>query len=188
MILAHINRIGTAHPPHDVHHPFLQFMTQGAAGGEGASGVRADGATFRHRSTVIPCCIRMAWWRLTRRSRVFPARRLSGHRRAHAGLRRARAGPGRAGGAALDLQGRAQDITHLIVASCTGFVAPGLDQLLARRLGLRPDLQRSCDRLHGLFRRRARLAHRPGDRAGRPDSPRAGGESRALHPAFAGDR
>ena len=41
--------------------------------------------------------------------------------------------------AALDLRDRAQDITHLIVASCTGFVAPGLDQLLARRLGLRPD-------------------------------------------------
>ena len=27
-------------------------------------------------------------------------------------------------------------ITHLVVASCTGFVAPGLDQIVARRLGL----------------------------------------------------
>ena len=40
-------------------------------------------------------------------------------------------------------RGARRDITHLIVASCTGFVAPGLDQLLARRLGLRADLQRS---------------------------------------------
>ena len=27
-------------------------------------------------------------------------------------------------------------ITHLVVASCTGFVAPGIDQIIARRLGL----------------------------------------------------
>ena len=35
------------------------------------------------------------------------------------------------------------EITHLVVASCTGFSAPGLDQILAKRLGLRADLQRS---------------------------------------------
>ena len=29
-----------------------------------------------------------------------------------------------------------EDITHLVVASCTGFVAPGIDQIIARRLGL----------------------------------------------------
>ena len=28
------------------------------------------------------------------------------------------------------------DVTHLVVASCTGFVAPGIDQIIARRLGL----------------------------------------------------
>lgn len=33
-------------------------------------------------------------------------------------------------------------ITHLVVASCTGFLAPGLDQILARRLGLSPDVER----------------------------------------------
>ncbi|HST35522.1 MAG TPA: type III polyketide synthase [Allosphingosinicella sp.] len=31
-----------------------------------------------------------------------------------------------------DLEG----VTHLVVASCTGFVAPGIDQIIARRLGL----------------------------------------------------
>ena len=30
-------------------------------------------------------------------------------------------------------------ITHLVVASCTGFVAPGIDQIIARRLGLLQD-------------------------------------------------
>src|SRR5262249_43475366 len=33
--------------------------------------------------------------------------------------------------------------THLIVVSCTGFFAPGLDQVIARALRLRPDVQRT---------------------------------------------
>ncbi|HEY0595158.1 type III polyketide synthase [Sphingopyxis sp.] len=33
-------------------------------------------------------------------------------------------------------------ITHIVVASCTGFVAPGIDQILARRLGLSPTVER----------------------------------------------
>jgi predicted naringenin-chalcone synthase len=40
---------------------------------------------------------------------------------------------------AIDKLGEQADlggITHLVVASCTGFVAPGIDQIIARRLGL----------------------------------------------------
>lgn len=33
-------------------------------------------------------------------------------------------------------------ITHLVVASCTGFVAPGIDQIIARRMGLAPSVER----------------------------------------------
>lgn len=33
-------------------------------------------------------------------------------------------------------------VTHLVVASCTGFIAPGLDQVIARRLGLSADVER----------------------------------------------
>ncbi|RPF70650.1 type III polyketide synthase [Aurantiacibacter spongiae] len=33
-------------------------------------------------------------------------------------------------------------ITHLVTASCTGFMAPGLDQVVARRLGLDPAVER----------------------------------------------
>ena len=33
-------------------------------------------------------------------------------------------------------------ITHIVVASCTGFVAPGIDQIIARRLGLADDVER----------------------------------------------
>ena len=34
------------------------------------------------------------------------------------------------------------EVTHLVVASCTGFVAPGIDQILARRLGLSDRVER----------------------------------------------
>ncbi|WP_443018901.1 type III polyketide synthase [Sphingomonas sp.] len=34
------------------------------------------------------------------------------------------------------------EVTHLIVASCTGFVAPGIDQRIAQRLGLKPSVER----------------------------------------------
>ena len=33
-------------------------------------------------------------------------------------------------------------ITHVVVASCTGFVAPGIDQIIARRMGLSPSVER----------------------------------------------
>jgi predicted naringenin-chalcone synthase len=33
-------------------------------------------------------------------------------------------------------------ITHLVVASCTGFVAPGIDQIIAARLGLATNVER----------------------------------------------
>jgi predicted naringenin-chalcone synthase len=35
-----------------------------------------------------------------------------------------------------------EGITHLVVASCTGFVAPGIDQIIARRLGLSASVER----------------------------------------------
>jgi predicted naringenin-chalcone synthase len=37
----------------------------------------------------------------------------------------------------------AQSITHLVVVSCTGFFAPGLDLALVQRLGLGPQVERS---------------------------------------------
>ncbi len=34
------------------------------------------------------------------------------------------------------------EITHIVVASCTGFVAPGIDQIIARQLGLSSSVER----------------------------------------------
>ncbi|HEV2600184.1 type III polyketide synthase [Sphingopyxis sp.] len=33
-------------------------------------------------------------------------------------------------------------VTHIVAASCTGFVAPGIDQIIARQLGLAPTVER----------------------------------------------
>jgi predicted naringenin-chalcone synthase len=45
--------------------------------------------------------------------------------------------------AAPAIAGSTAQITHLIVVSCTGFFAPGLDLVLAERLGLGPTIQRT---------------------------------------------
>ena len=41
-------------------------------------------------------------------------------------------------------------ITHLVVASCTGFVAPGIDQIIARELGI-PDVERTLVGFMGCY-------------------------------------
>ena len=41
-------------------------------------------------------------------------------------------------------------ITHLVVASCTGFVAPGIDQIIARELGI-PNVQRTLVGFMGCY-------------------------------------
>ena len=42
-------------------------------------------------------------------------------------------------------------ITHLVVASCTGFVAPGIDQLIAQRLGLPSSVERTLVGFMGCY-------------------------------------
>ena len=43
------------------------------------------------------------------------------------------------------------DVTHLVVASCTGFVAPGIDQIIARRLGLSASVERTLVGFMGCY-------------------------------------
>ncbi len=42
-------------------------------------------------------------------------------------------------------------ITHLVVASCTGFVAPGVDQIIAARIGLSPSVERTLIGFMGCY-------------------------------------
>jgi predicted naringenin-chalcone synthase len=43
---------------------------------------------------------------------------------------------------ALGAQTSLEGITHIVVASCTGFIAPGLDQIIAREMGLSDQVER----------------------------------------------
>jgi predicted naringenin-chalcone synthase len=52
---------------------------------------------------------------------------------------------------ALDLGEDAKDVTHLIITSCTGFAAPGLDLQLVERFGLNPSTERTLVGFMGCY-------------------------------------
>lgn len=143
MAIAHINQIGTSVPPHDVHDAFRDFIrrslvveNRGRAFERMASrsGISHRYSVLHERGMVEADSMVNGFYRrgaypsTAARMRVFEAEAPGLAERAVA---------------TLDLQGQESGITHLVVASCTGFVAPGIDQILAKRLGLRPDLQRT---------------------------------------------
>ncbi len=52
---------------------------------------------------------------------------------------------------ALRAQVSIDGVTHLVVASCTGFVAPGIDQIVAARIGLAPTVERTLIGFMGCY-------------------------------------
>lgn len=143
MINAYINRIATAVPPHDVHAAFVRFTQNGWPDGKAKAvfGRLAQRSGIAHRYSVLapeglveaddpaPGFYRRANFPGTAaRMRLYE-----------------RYAPDLALQAltALDVTAEAGRVTHLVVASCTGFMAPGLDQLIAKHLGLRADVQRT---------------------------------------------
>jgi alpha-pyrone synthase len=146
---AHINRIGTACPPNDVHRDFIVWaqgqlaaeprkqklfarMADRAGIGhrwspltpEGGGRYAAGGETF-YGGPVFPSTAA----RMTVYAREAPRLALA----AIAGL------------------GAVDGVTHLVVASCTGFVAPGVDQLIASALGLSGAVQRTLIGFMGCY-------------------------------------
>ncbi len=138
---AHINAIGTAHPAHDIHDAFIAFATSLLPEGKSRlvfermaarSGIAhrfshmrpgniaagdVDAAGFYQRGAFPSTAARMVQY-------AHHARDL-----ALAAVARLAFDPAA--------------ITHLIVASCTGFTAPGLDLHLAAALDLRADVSRT---------------------------------------------
>lgn len=137
--IARINAISTATPAHDIHQAFIEwaqkrvlnprdaglFSRMAARSGiahrysvlprgqNGGSPVAPDG--FYADEILPPTSARMALY-----GEHAPALALD----AISGL------------------GPLGNITHIVVASCTGFVAPGIDQIIAERLGLSPSVER----------------------------------------------
>jgi predicted naringenin-chalcone synthase len=137
--LARINAIGTATPGHDIHQAFIDWAGQrvtdpretglfsrmaarsGIAhrysvlprGKDGGSPVGPDG--FYAADILPPTSARMSLY-----AEYAPELALE----------------------AIRALGPIGNISHLVVASCTGFTAPGVDQIIAERLGLSPSVER----------------------------------------------
>ncbi|KQR83633.1 type III polyketide synthase [Sphingomonas sp. Leaf343] len=139
-VTAHVNAIGTAAPPHDIHDAFIAWAQSRVAGDEARLFARmARRSGIGHRWSVLPP---------TREglSPVSPGGFYAGAMpgtAARMGLY-ADAAPtlSLAAVAALGERTDLNGISHLVVASCTGFVAPGLDQIVAQRLGLPGSVER----------------------------------------------
>jgi alpha-pyrone synthase len=144
---AHLNRIGTALPPHEAHAAFLGwaesriddlrhralFKRMATRSGierrwtvlaPDPDGDHTGPGTFYERGEMPPTSARMAAYASTAPDLCV---------------------------AAVDALGRPEGITHLVLASCTGFIAPGIDQMIARRLGLSPSVERTLIGFMGCY-------------------------------------
>ncbi len=138
---AHLNAIGTAHPPHDVHAAFVAFARTLLAEPKARSVFDrlAERAGIAQRwSFMAPGDI--AAGEIDRdgfyRRDAFPGTAARMALYETEALRLAIA-------AASDLAADLSGVTHLVVASCTGFTAPGLDLQLLAALGLRSTVERT---------------------------------------------
>jgi predicted naringenin-chalcone synthase len=140
---AYINRIGTAVPQHDVHQTFIGFVDQ-------LLPERKDKVIFRRM--VQRSGIEHRYSTLTPSENLETAADRDGFFQrgqfAGTGTRMDRFETHAVGLAqqaieALDLTDDLASLTHMVVASCTGFTAPGLDQQIMERLGLSPSIERT---------------------------------------------
>lgn len=158
MAVAHINRIGTAVPPNDVHEAFVAFV-------QGYLPERREQLIFKRMVGRSDIAHRYSFFRpneggeadsegFYRRGEFPPTSARMARYEQHA--------PDLAMQAidALGAFDRA-GITHLIVGSCTGFVAPGLDQIIVKRAGLDPSVERTVVGFMGCYAavNSLRLAH-----------------------------
>lgn len=137
----HLNAVGTAVPSHQVHDAFIDWARE-----------RVEPRTRKLFDRMAGrSAIRQRW-------SVLPVAASGGSPTEHGGFYNCAPFPGTAArmdvyaATAPDLALQAianlgeraalTGITHLVVASCTGFVAPGIDQIIARRLGLSPSVER----------------------------------------------
>ncbi|HYF07560.1 MAG TPA: type III polyketide synthase [Acetobacteraceae bacterium] len=137
-----INRIACAVPPHQVHEAFSIFA--------GRQALPKDARTFARMAERSQIATR---WSVLEASEPLGSGTTCGFYRAGGAFpttkrrmqRYEAAAPGLAE-AALDRLGLAEEaprITHLILATCTGFAAPGLDHWIIQRYGIPGGVERS---------------------------------------------
>jgi alpha-pyrone synthase len=150
-ITAHIAAIGTAVPDHDIHPAFIAWA-EARIGNERERALfarMAGRSGIEHRWSVLPRAPGGG-------SPVAPGGFYAIDPLPSTGARMAlyaETAPPLARAAVADLARRVDlgGITHLVVASCTGFVAPGIDQILAAELGLSGGVERTLIGFMGCY-------------------------------------
>ena len=142
-----LNAIGTAVPPHDIHHAFVAWARARLPLREAKLFDRmAARSGIGHRWSVLPQADGGG-------SPVDPGGFYEGTDHPGTATRMrlyAQAAPELAI-RAIEQLGDLGEITHLVVASCTGFVAPGIDQIVAARLDLAPSVERTLIGFMGCY-------------------------------------
>lgn len=152
MTTAHINAIGTAVPPHQVHDAFVGFVHDMLPDGREHRlfdrMVSRSGIEQRF-SFLEP--ERLPDGRMSDRERFYGAGQWPST--ADRMRRYERWAPELALAAirALDERIAEAGITHLVVASCTGFIAPGIDQRIIAMAGLDPAIERTVIGFMGCY-------------------------------------
>ena len=152
MTQAWLNRIGTAVPPHDIHAEFVDFGRTTASDGRTA-------ALFDRMTALADIEHRYAIFAPGPKPRDHVLDSEGFYRRGafpSTAARMARYEPAALALAAqaidaLDIAAERAAVTHLIVASCTGFTAPGLDFQIMRQAGLRDSVERTIIGFMGCF-------------------------------------
>lgn len=153
---SYINAIGTAVPSHDVHRAFIGWAERQISGERDRALFRrmAERAGIEHRWSVLAppdgggSPVEPGGFYegtvpppTSRRMQVYAAEAPKLALRAIDALR-----------AKAEIEG----VTHLVVASCTGFTAPGTDQIIAEALGL-PEVERTLIGFMGCYAAAAAL-------------------------------
>jgi alpha-pyrone synthase len=148
---AYINSIATAVPDNDVHHHFIEWAAHQLEDERERALFRrmAGRSEIEHRWSVLPLAelggSPVAVGGFYAGDAPLTSERMRIYAEAAPAL--ALAAIGNLGE---DLR-RPGEITHLIVASCTGFVAPGVDQIIAKRLGLANNVERTLIGFMGCY-------------------------------------
>lgn len=143
MTIAHVNRIGTAVPDFDVHRTFIEFVEHTLADPRmkrlfqrmvQRAGIEHRYSSLEPGEQMDVSADRTGFYRRGQ----FPG---TGARMAHFEVHALELAKRAVN--ALNL-GDAGSVTHMVLGSCTGFTAPGIDQQLAEVLGLDPSIERTA--------------------------------------------
>ncbi len=142
MAAAYINKIGTAVPTFDVHHPFIDYGSSLLASERARRlfGVMAERSQIEHRYSFLqPNLTKTALDTIGfyQRGRFPDTRRRMQFFEEHAFGLTAQALDD------LGFDAFKDEVTHLIIVTCTGFYAPGLDVEIVERFGLKPAVERT---------------------------------------------